>query len=366
MKNTFSSLSRFFGRLVLLCLISITLKTSAQDLPGTVGFDDFQRYHNAIRVMFYNVENLFDLEHDSLKNDMEFLPGGSYNWSKSRLYNKIQNISKVMIACGGWEAPEIIGLCEVENRKVLLQLLRQSPLSRYPYRIVHYESPDNRGIDNALLYRTDKFTMIHSQAFQLIFEGDSVARTRDILYVKGLAMHKDTLHFLVNHWPSKFGGHVATDPLRCQAGKLLRSITDSILESNPDAAIVMMGDFNDEPGDESVKDCLGASTDISPDSYQKRINLMGPLKKLGAGTHAFNNFSGWEYSLIDHFIVSPALLHKDSGLRVRENRAWIFAAPFMIETTDDGAQRPFRTFVGRTYKGGYSDHYPIFLDILLN
>ncbi len=313
--------------------------------------------------MFYNVENLFDLEHDSLKNDYDFLPGGAYNWSERRLYTKIQNLSKVIMAVGGWEPPEIVGLCEVENRNVLQQLIRRSPLHRYPYKIIHYESPDHRGIDVALLYRADKFSPIYSRPVPLIYEGDSVGRTRDILYVKGLMLHTDTIHFLITHWPSRFGGRMVSEPRRCQAGKLTRSIVDSILSASPEAQILIMGDFNDEPDDKSLIQCLGAVNDTTM-LESTLINLMGPLKKIGAGTYAFHDFTGWEYNLIDHFIVTPSLLDRSRKVGIRENRAWIFAAPFMIQKTDDGAKRPFRSYIGRTYQGGYSDHYPIFLDLM--
>lgn len=346
-------------------LIFGILKTYAQDLPGVVSSADLPRYNSAVRVMFYNTENLFDVEDDSLKNDADYLPGGSYNWNKSRLYSKLQNLSKVIMALGGWEAPEIIGLCEVENKNVLQQLLNLTPLKRFPYRFVHYESPDRRGIDVALLYRADKFSLISSFPIPLLFESEDSGRTRDILYVKGLVMHKDTVHFFVNHWPSRFGGHIETNPLRCQAGKLLKSKVDSILQANPNASVVLMGDFNDEPGDYSLNKCLGAAADTLMKAENQLFNLMGPLKRMGAGTHAFNDFTGWEYSLLDQIIVSPSLLSPSARIGIRENRAWIFAAPFMIQTSDDGGRRPLRTYSGRSYLGGFSDHYPVFIDLII-
>lgn len=351
--------------LVFLFIFATSSTSHSQDLPGAVSSSDFQRYNQGIRLMFYNVENLFDIEHDSLKNDYDFLPEGGYNWSKKRLYTKIQNLSKVIMAAGGWEAPEIIGLCEVENRNVLTMLIRQSPLQRFPYRILHYESPDRRGIDVAMLYRADKFSVLKSSPIPLIFEGDSTGRTRDILYVKGLLMHRDTIHLFVNHWPSRFGGRIATDPLRCQAGKRLRAFTDSILANSAEARIIMMGDFNDEPEDHSVNNCLGATTDTAQANTSVLVNLMGPLKKIGAGTHAYNDFTGWEYSLLDQFIITPNLLQSEASVSIRESRAWIFAPSFIVETTQDGAKRPKRTYIGRSYHGGYSDHYPIFLDLIL-
>jgi hypothetical protein len=199
----------------------------------------------------------------------------------------------------------------------------------------------------------------------LIFDGDSAGRTRDILYVKGLILHRDTVHIFVNHWPSRFGGHIATNPLRCQAGKLLREKVDSIITSVHDSRIVIMGDFNDEPEDYSIKSCLEALPDTNILNQNVLINLMGPLKKSGAGTHAFNDFTGWEYSLLDQFIVTTELLKPESNIGIRENRAWIFAPPFIIQTGDDGGRRPLRTFAGRTYLGGYSDHFPVFLDLIV-
>jgi len=311
------------------------------------------------KIMFYNVENLFDPFDDSLKDDNEFLPTGIRGWTWKKFERKLQNTSKVIITAGGWRPPEIVGFCEVENRFALIQLLKRTPLEPFGYQIVHHESPDARGIDVGLIYRPDRFTLLYHRAIPVIFEGDSVATTRDILYVKGLVPGGDTLHLFVNHWPSKYGGAAATIPRRRDAAHALKTFTDSIAAVNPFASIVIMGDFNDEPTDESLAIHLGASFGKADTTGYYLYNLMHELMgKWDTGSNKFRE----QWSIIDQFIVSSPLLSKTSGFRLSEKRAEIFRAPFLLEEDKNfNGTKTFRTFNGPTYLGGFSDHLPILL-----
>lgn len=323
--------------------------------------NDF-RGTDAMRVVFYNVENLFDPFRDSTINDAEFSPQGIRGWSYTRFVKKCQQLGKVLISTGGWEAPDIIGLCEIENRFVLKKLLEHSALGKLEYQIVHYDSPDSRGIDVALLFRPEKFLMLHSEPIPVVFPGEDARSTRDILYVKGLAMGVDTLHFFVNHWPSRYGGYMVTKPLREFTGRLLRSKSDSILLLDPMAGILMMGDFNDPPDEYSLEYALGAKPDTLKLDQTDLYNLMsGMFRNPLAGSHKFQE----HWSTIDQFIVSKSLLFGWRNLSIHQDGARIFSEDFILE--DDpvhGGKRPNRTYNGMQYKGGFSDHLPIVVDIM--
>lgn len=329
---------------------------------GNPKLSDEPRGSHALRVMFYNVENLFDVYDDTLTNDDEFTPGGMRAWNYRRFIIKCQNLGKVIMAAGGWEAPEIIGLCEVENRFTLIQLLKYSPLGRLDYKIVHHDSPDPRGIDVALLYRPDKFHKLHSEPIAVVFPGEDRRGTRDILYVKGIALGADTLHLFVNHWPSRFGGYMATKPLREFTGALLRSKVDSIKRFDPMANILIMGDFNDTPDEHSLEYSLGAKLDAAKLQPGDLYNMMSTLyRNPSLGTHKFQE----NWSTIDHFIVSQSLLKGKRGLGIHPAGAAIFDADFLLE--DDPVhtgKRLNRTYIGMQYHGGYSDHLPIIVDLL--
>jgi hypothetical protein len=313
------------------------------------------------RIMFYNLENMFDPFDDTLKNDEEYLPGGIRGWTWKKFEKKLQNTAKVIINAGGWRPPDIVGVCEVENRFALTQLLKRTPLEPFGYKIIHEESPDFRGIDVGLIYLPGRFTELYHRAIHVYFEGDSASATRDILYVKGLVPNGDTLHFFVNHWPSKYGGAAATITKRRDAALTLRRVTDSIAKVNPEALIVITGDFNDQPTDESLAVHLGTKSGIADTSGYYLYNLMNEL--MGKWDFGSNKYRE-EWSIIDQFIVSSALINHKTGLRLSERRAEIFRAPFLLEEdrTFNGT-KPFRTYNGPSYQGGFSDHLPILLHL---
>lgn len=315
-----------------------------------------KRGEDAMRVMFYNVENLFDPTEDSATADEEYQPTGMRGWSYSRLKRKQINIAKVVLAVGGWDPPEVIGVCEVENRMVLYGLTNDTPLKNFGYKIIHFESPDPRGIDVAMLYRPDKFRVLSSKPVSIRFPFDTAARTRDILFVKGIACKRDTINIFVNHWPSKFGGATATIPKRKYVASVMRKLTDSLLAINPNANILIMGDLNDSPQDESVSKVLRAKMDsvnLAPNDLYDMLAGAGLSWK--KGTIKFRE----EWSAIDHMIVSVPLLSRTSPHGMQ-----IFEAPFLLQ--DDEAwfgKKPFRTYYGAKYIGGFSDHLPVYMDL---
>ena len=313
---------------------------------------------HAEKIMFYNVENLFDTEDDSLTSDEEFLPEGVRYWNDSRFFNKLTHISQVIMAASKGTFPSVIGLAEVENSKVLDLLLYNTPLGKLGYKYVHKESPDKRGIDVAFLYRKDRFSPISYQAIPVKNPVDSTFTTRDILYVKG-TLGADTIHFFVNHWPSKYGGTLETKSLRALAASTLRMHTDSILSSNNLSKIILMGDFNDSPADESVKDVLGAKEVVLDIEKTSLYNLGFQEYKKGVGSNKYQE--KWE--LIDQFIVSGNLLN-GQGLTTNVNLFTIFKAPFLVEKDENHlGEKMNRTYIGFKYHGGFSDHLPILLDL---
>jgi len=333
------------------------------DLEGFwKSFDDSPRTNRA-RIAFYNVENLFNTENDSLVSDEGYTPEGTSHWTKYRYWNKINKLSKVIVALGGWDYPEIVGLCEVENRRVVSDLIKSKSLIGGDYEIVHYDSPDNRGIDVALIYRKDRFRVLYSEPIRVTFPDEPNSKTRDVLYVNGLfPFSKDTLHIFVNHWPSRYGGYAATIVKRNRAADIVRAKVDSLYDVNVNARIFIMGDLNDYPSDESLIKHLRALPDGTNAQERDLINLMYPIHKEGKyGSHKYQDHWG----ILDQMIVSSALYGKSSGLRIYNQKAHIFRAPFLLEKDDTYlGYKVFRTYAGFRYLGGFADHLPVFSDLI--
>lgn len=311
-----------------------------------------------VRVMFYNVENLFHPSNDSIKKDDEFTPKGTRYWSYRRYNDKLKNIAKTTIAVGGWEAPAVVGLCEIENIQCLKDLVYKSPLKNFGYEILHYECGDNRGIDVALLYRPEFFNLVDSHPYVLNFGPDS-RPTRDILYAKGLVHKKDTLHLFINHWPSRYGGQLATAPKREKAAETLKSKYDSLLTLDPLANIIALGDFNDHPDDISMKDVLRAKKDTINLSDGDLVNLMWQYAETGGGTHKYQHVWG----VLDQVVVSQNLIFSKNSLFASLSTTHIFKGDWLMEK-DDVGEKLNRTYIGFKYHGGYSDHLPIYVDVM--
>lgn len=330
-------------------------------LLAQVGFEQIVERPRDFRVMFYNCENYFDTINDPLINDDEFTPEGTRFWDGYKYYRKSINLSKAIIATGGWKPVDLIGLCEVENRSVLDKLCKHTPLYKNSYNIAHFESPDSRGIDVALLYRDESFEFISKSRINITKRCDFTRPTRDILYVKGVVNAKDTLHVFVNHWPSRWGGQLESEERREFAASVLRVKVDSLFQNNSYSNIVIMGDFNDEPHNSSVKKILKAKE--LEDVFQKDelYNMMYSIADHEMGTHKYQG----KWGVLDHIILSGNLLDPN-GLYTKVKSTTIYNANYLlIEDATHLGEKPFRTYVGFSYKGGFSDHFPVFIDFYL-
>ncbi|MCU4163015.1 endonuclease/exonuclease/phosphatase family protein [Carboxylicivirga caseinilyticus] len=300
-------------------------------------------------IMFYNVENLFDCEDDSLTLDDEFTFEGDYHWSYNRYKQKLNQISKVILNVNQWNYPSIIGLCEIENAKVLNQLIYETGLNNLNFKFIHYNSPDRRGIDVALLYSQSKFTVLSSHPINLT-DPTSNFYTRDALYVKGVALSRDTLHLIVNHWPSKRGGETASAGKRIRVAGIIKSVTDSIQLLEKDANIILMGDFNDELDSEAIQLLLKEGGFHSLVDQNKIL-----LHNIG-GSHKFQG----QWSLIDHILISSHLKQNDSVVLSHK----IGYMDWQLEEDKSySGLKPKRTYSGPRYIGGVSDHLPVILTI---
>jgi hypothetical protein len=315
-----------------------------------------------VRVISYNVENLFDTFNDTLKEDEEFLPGGSRRWNMTRYKEKINSLYKVITAAGGWTPPAVIGLCEIENRRVLEDLFNGTYLSYYNYGILHEESPDIRGIDVALIYRKDIVSVIECRSWIPVPEGREVFRSRSILYAKCL-IYGDTIDFIMNHWPSRRGGVLAGEKMRRAIAGMVRSAVDSLYRTTSGRSkIIIMGDFNCTPDDPVIEVLTGISGRRQTNT-SVLVNLSVPDKSSIPGTYRFQG--SWE--LIDQMIVSSWLLECDSGLYTVQDLFKIFKEGFLLRS--DGSYpglSPFPTYRGYRYQGGYSDHLPVLIDLLMH
>ena len=314
------------------------------------------------RLVSYNVENLFDYKNDSLTNDDEFTPQGSRAWNYEKYQKKLGRISKVIAAINDGQPPFAIGLCEIENARVLTDLTKYSPLKAMNYQFVHFDSPDRRGIDTGLLYQRTLFLPFHNEAIAVRFNNYSDLTTRDILYVAGIFCGTDTLHLFVCHFPSRLGGELESESKRCDAAATLKAKTDSISNCSPNAKIIIMGDFNDYPDNKSMSEILQAKL---PKEDEIKPNLLYNLTKRleenpNIGTHKHQA----EWGILDQIIVSGALLIDEKGITTTPFSANIFSPDFLLENDEKYLyKKPFRTYVGFKYNNGFSDHLPIYLDL---
>lgn len=313
------------------------------------------------RAMFYNVENLFDSFDDSLTQDEEFTPMGARHWTWEKMNQKINGIYKTIVAAGEWNPPVFIGLCEVENGYVLYRLTRETPLLKVDYGIVHRESPDTRGIDVGLLYRKDLFDLQESNFFRVVFPDEPNRKTREILYLCGVLAGIDTMHVFINHWPSKFGGELESNAGRFAAANTLKQKIDSIKIFYPNARILIMGDFNDEPESAPLVDGLKVCLNTHDQCPSGLVSISSILKSQGQGSYKYQGVWG----MIDQIIVSESLLDRKRKIFTSPENASVFRADFLLEPDDTYVgDKPFRTFVGYKYHGGFSDHLPVYIDIL--
>ncbi len=311
-------------------------------------------------VGFYNLENLFDTFDDPETYDEEFTPEGDRNWTTELYQEKLKNLARVISELGTDLTPDgaaILGVAEVENRLVLEDLVKDPVIAGRDYQIVHFDSPDRRGIDVGLLYQPKYFTLTNSQALTLLIDDENGKRiyTRDILFVSG-ELDGSPLHVLVNHWPSRRGGEAASAYLRNAAATICKNVKDSLLQIDPKAKIIVMGDLNDDPNSPSVKKVLGAKKKIKQVKEGDFFNTMYSFFKKGIGTLAYRD----AWSLFDQIIISEGLTDK-SQPGYRYLSAAVHNKPYLIQRVGHFKGYPFRTFDYDNYIAGYSDHFPVYI-----
>ncbi len=309
-------------------------------------------------IGFYNVENLFDTIDDLDVDDAEFLPGSPKSWNTKRFNRKLERLGGVIAAMGRDLHPNglsIIGLAEVENRKVVEDLAAHPTLSGRGYAVVHEDSPDRRGVDVALMYDPKIFQVYAHKAYRLIDQDDPDFRTRDQLLVSG-SFQGDTLHVIVAHWPSRRGGQKLSEPHRSAAARLGRHIADSLFALEPEARIIYMGDLNDDPVNKSVTKHLRATGDREAAGGDILFNTASANYQKGIGSLAWRD----SWNLFDQIIISPALLN-GNGDGYKYYGVRIFNEPYLRQQHGNFAGYPYRTFVGDEYQDGFSDHFPVFL-----
>lgn len=338
-------------------LIAILLTmTSCSDteLPNSISENDKTPTGNMERsVVFYNVENLFDTEDNPLKNDNDFTPNGRQHWTEERYETKLDRITEALKLIN--VSPALIGLVEIENKRVLEDLIDEDFFHGINMGIAHFESPDTRGIDCALLYDKDLFEVQNEEKLKVELVENRDYKTRDILYVSGLLNGIQT-HVFVNHWSSRREGKLQTEHKRLQAAFVLREKVDEILDDEPNANIIILGDFNDHPDDKSLEFILKAKESGYAEG-RELINLLYDENENGEGTIVHEG----DWMVFDQVIISQAIYDRSNGLGVKENDAFILDDKKLIFTANNGYQKPNATYGGPKYYGGYSDHLPVYI-----
>jgi endonuclease/exonuclease/phosphatase family metal-dependent hydrolase len=311
------------------------------------------------RFLFYNVENLFDTRDDPRVRDGEFTPAGDHHWTRERYARKLQRLSRALVAAGGDSLPLFIGLAEVENRRVVLDLAGKTALAAGDYGVVHADSPDARGIDVALLYRKVYFRVLE-ESFLPVRLGRSGA-TRDVLYCRGLLLGADTLHLFVCHFPSMVGGERRTEWKRVAAATVVREKLDAIQRANPAAAIIIAGDLNGDPGTRAQKEMRLKPVARRPLDGELYNTAYLP-RRATRGSYRYRG----KWQTLDHVIVSGVLLNGAHAWQASRQMG-IFAGDFLLEEDKTHyGKKPFPTYRGPRYLGGYSDHLPVYLEITRN
>lgn len=312
-------------------------------------------------IAFYNVENLFDTIDDPNTADEEFTPNGRNNWTEDKYQKKLENLSFVINQLGTDVAPTgavIVGVAEVENRKVMEDLVNQENLKDRNYSIVHIDSPDPRGIDVGLLYNPDVFRVVSYKAYPFTMPGNHGIKTRDILLVSGI-LADEPVNILVNHWPSRRGEN--SSPLRERAAAICKHIADSIYNANPEASIIIMGDMNDDPKDKSTSVVLNAKKNKEDVPVGGLYNTLWTTHEKGIGTLCYRG----QWNLFDQIIISQNLLGKDAD-KLQFWKPQVFNKDYLFQKEGKYKGYPLRTLSGNTFLNGYSDHFPTLIYLIKN
>lgn len=308
---------------------------------------------NSHTIAFYNIENLFDTVDDIHTNDDAFLPYSDKRWTEKKYRKKIKKLSRVISQIGEPDVdmpPAIVGLAEVENRRVVKDLINGKFLKHYNYGIVHYDSPDERGIDVALIFNNDVFKVLHSETFSVYLEKEDGTQdfTRDILLVSGKLANEE-VHIVVNHWSSRREGEKETEYKRLAAADKVNEIIDTLNKKYKSPKVIVMGDFNDTPQSNSLL------------SIEKTSKLFNPFKTINTSNRgSLNHF--FEWFVFDQILISSNFFDATST-QFSVSKADVFDSKFLTQYRGKYQGQPFRTYVGKKYKGGYSDHFPVYISL---
>lgn len=320
-------------------------------------FSFAQKNSNSI-IAFWNVENLYDTINDPTIDDEEWLPTAKSNWNSERYVKKLGNISSIISKIGieqNIDGAAVIGLAEIENKSVLEDLVKMPKINSRKYEIVQYNSPDKRGIDVAFLYNPKYFVLSSSSVHTVKLMGDSALPTRDQLLVNG-KLNGELVHILICHWPSRRGGEEGSKINRITAAKVAKGIVDSIRSAEKNAKIIVMGDLNDDPKDESIKKTLVTSEDANKSNKK---TLFNPMENILAGGQGTLSHKG-KWNLFDQIIITESIAKKQKGNYYFKS-AHINNYPEVQETNPKYLGQPFRTYAGSKYLGGYSDHFGVYI-----
>lgn len=334
-------------RFCMICvLVSLFLSGAAQNKLGVYA------------AGFYNLENLFDpIDDPENPRDDDFLPDGPYQWTQEKYEMKLHNLARVISklahkVCPA--GPAILGVAEVENRRVLEDLVNTEPLAKYGYKVIHYDSPDRRGIDVGCLYNPKLFTVTNTATYPYVVPGNPNFKSRDQLVVSGI-LAGEPFTMIVNHWPSRYGGDKSSIYREIAAG-ITKHITDSIRTENPKAKVMIVGDLNDDPDNKSVSEVLGATRKAADTPEGGLFNATWPLFDRGIGSLCYQG----KWNLFDQLIISDNLLTKDRS-QLSFWKAEIFNDDMVTQQEGKRKGYPWRTFEGNTFINGFSDHFPSLL-----
>jgi predicted extracellular nuclease len=316
-------------------------------------FNPMDNSSETYTIAFYNIENLFDIHNDPLTNDDDFLPTSVKRWTPKRYKNKLEKLGSVISRIGGGDtemAPVVIGLAEVENQKVLLDLVQSKNLIKEDYSFIHFDSSDERGIDVALLYKSSHFVVKSSETFSVYLQNEEGQQdyTRDILLVQG-KLNNENLNIIVNHWSSRREGEKETEHKRIAAANVVNSIIYKLKKSNENAKVIVMGDFNDNPNNKSLS------------LIEKESNLYNPFKTVWSRDKGSLNHD-FSWNLFDQILITYNFFETNNSL-LSFDCANVFNNKSLTQYHGKYKGQPFRTYVGKKYKGGYSDHFPVFIQI---